>query len=64
MEPIAENPDLIIATSIMERSRKKRKSMERITLPAKQNREMEEESTFSREYNEQDLTGNDELNTT
>ena len=46
----------------MERSRK-RKSKKRITPPAKKNGEMEEESTFSREYNEQDLTGNDELNT-
>ena len=58
MEPIEEIPDPIIATSI-----KKRKLKKRITPPSKKNRGMEEKSTFSREYNEPDLTGNDELNT-
>ena len=47
----------------MERSRKQRQPKKIITPPAKKNRGMEEVSTFSREYNEQDLTGNDELNT-
>ena len=41
MEPSEENPDPIIATSIVERSRKKRNPKKRITPPAKKNREMD-----------------------